>query len=83
MKNIRNGGLVGLLAGIAVNQTVNLLMSYMLSLGYYAPCFAALDERFGGELNAAAMQMLCAALLGMGIGAGIGWAGHKKKEHHT
>lgn len=83
MKIIRKGSLVGLLAGIAVNQMVNLLMSYVLELGYYAPCFAALDERFGGELNAAAMQMLCAALLGMGIGTGIGWVGHKKKEHHS
>lgn len=83
MKSILVSGIIGFLAGIAVNQTVNLLMSYVLGLGYYAPCFAALDERFGGELNAAAMQMLCAALLGMGIGAGIGWAGHKKKEHRS
>ncbi len=83
MKTILDGGAIGFLAGIAVNQLASLLMSYWLRLGYYVPCFAALDELFGGELNAAAVQMLCAALLGMTIGAGIGCAGHKKKANRV
>ncbi|MGN1368848.1 MAG: hypothetical protein ACI4WX_08275 [Aristaeellaceae bacterium] len=70
-------GVVGILAGIAVNQMLSLLLSYALNLGYYAPCIAWLGEHFGGELNAAAMQMLCAAVLGMVISIVIGQIAHR------
>lgn len=55
----------GLTAGLAINFLVCLVSSYALRLGYFAPCFTALAEPCGGELNAALVQ---AAAFG-GIGA--------------
>lgn len=63
--------MLGGLAGAGLNQVMNLLVSYLLHLGYYAPCLVALNEAFGGELNAALMQTLAAALLGAGAGLAL------------
>lgn len=69
----------GFLLGAALSQAGNLLLSYMLKLGYYAPCLAALNEVFGGELNAAAAQWLGAGLLGAGIGLAMSEIGKKSR----
>ncbi|MGN1021773.1 MAG: hypothetical protein ACI4O7_15530 [Aristaeellaceae bacterium] len=73
-------GAAGMLTGIAMHQLCSLLMSYALNLGYYAPCIAGLGERFGGELNAAAVQLLCAAMLGMAAGVAAGLIGRRRKK---
>ncbi|MGN0753666.1 MAG: hypothetical protein ACI4ME_04335 [Aristaeellaceae bacterium] len=83
MKHLLACGAIGMLSGIAMNQLLSLLMSYMLNLGYYAPCFTWLSEYFGGELNAATIQMLCAALLGMVVSIVIGLIGHGIKKTLT
>lgn len=53
MRRFWTGGCRGVILGMAVNQLVNLLASYCLRLGYYAPCLVSWPERLGGELNAA------------------------------
>lgn len=53
MRSVWTGGCRGVILGVAVNQLLNLLASYCLRLGYYAPCLVSWPERFGGELNAA------------------------------
>ena len=79
MRTVFRYGCLGFLLGAALNQTVNFLMSYVLRLGYYAPCLTMLDEIFGGELNAAAAQALGIALLFAGIGMGIGMLHRRPK----
>ena len=56
MRSVWTGGCRGVILGVAVNQLLNLLASYCLRLGYYAPCLVSWPERFGGELNAALAQ---------------------------
>ncbi len=53
------------LTGMGVDALVCLISSYVLRLGYYAPCFTALTEPCGGELNAAAVQALFFGAVGV------------------
>ncbi|MGN0762594.1 MAG: hypothetical protein ACI4MK_04360, partial [Aristaeellaceae bacterium] len=53
----------GAVLGMAMNQIISLVMSYILGLGYYAPCLAGLGEVFGGELNAALAQAMAFAFV--------------------
>lgn len=71
MRKILRGVWKGAILGLALNQIVNLLASYWLRLGYYAPCLAPCLEMFGGELNAALAQMLAFAVVFGGAGAFI------------
>ncbi len=59
--------LLGVLAGLGLNAAVCLISSYWLHLGYYAPCFVALTEPCGGELNAALVQAAAFGALGGAI----------------
>lgn len=54
MRSVWTGGCRGVILGVAVNQLLNLLASYCLRLGYYAPCLVSWPERSGGELNGGA-----------------------------
>lgn len=58
----------GAAAGMALNSAICLISSYWLRLGYYAPCFVALTEPCGGELNAALVQTCAFALAGAVLG---------------
>ena len=58
----------GIAAGMALNSAICLASSYWLRLGYYAPCFVALTEPCGGELNAALVQNCAFAIAGAAIG---------------
>ena len=83
----------GILAGIALNQLLNLLFSYGLHLGYYAPCLVSLPEMLGGELNAALFQTMLAGIIGGAAGtltsirvsANIKykWKGSRHHEHRS
>lgn len=68
MKAVLFSALRGLLAGMALNSAICLVSSYALHLGYYAPCFVALTEPCGGELNAALVQTCAFALVGALLG---------------
>ena len=57
----------GAMHGMALNQMISMGMSYLLRLGYYAPCLAGLGEVFGGELHAALAQTMAFALV-FGVG---------------
>lgn len=88
MRKIVFYGFAGIIIGISANQAFNLVLSYALHLGYYAPCLVALPEIAGGELNAAFLQTAVMAAAG-GI-AGLltwGWKKHKPtfggKGKHT
>ena len=59
----------GFLAGVAFNCALCLASSFWLRLGYYAPCFVALTEPCGGELNAALAQALAFGLSGTLVSA--------------
>ena len=59
--------LLGVLAGLGLNAAICLISSYWLRLGYYAPCFVALTEPCGGELNAALVQATAFGALGGAI----------------
>ena len=69
MKRILTLILRGAAAGAALNSAICMLSSYWLKLGYYAPCFAGLEEMCGGELNAALAQACAFALAGAIIDA--------------
>ena len=60
--------LLGCTVGMTVNSLICLISSYALHLGYYAPCFVALTEPCGGELNAALAQNAAFACLGGLVG---------------
>ena len=64
MKRILTSILCGAAAGIALNCAICMISSYWLKLGYYAPCFAGLEEMCGGELNAALAQACAFSLAG-------------------
>lgn len=72
MRALLRYGWMGFLLGLAFNQAANLLASYALNLGYYAPCLTMLGEMFGGELHAATVQALGIALLFTGISLIVG-----------
>ena len=59
--------LLGATAGMGLNAGICLISSYWLHLGYYAPCFVALTEPCGGELNAALVQAGAFGLLGAAV----------------
>lgn len=75
----------GAAAGIALNSLLCLGASYGLHLGYYAPCFTWFTEQFGGELNAALVQMGVFALLGAALALTYGGLrhlhGHRREVH--
>ena len=56
MKGFLHALIRGAAAGMALNSAICLISSYWLRLGYYAPCFVALTEPCGGELNGALVQ---------------------------
>ena len=56
MKHALFAALRGAGMGMALNSVICLASSYWLKLGYYAPCFVALMEPCGGELNGALVQ---------------------------
>ena len=63
--------LIGAISGVATNYLAAITLSYVLRLGYFAPCLASLPEQVGGEMNAVVLQLALCALLGAGIGAGV------------
>ena len=67
MNHVLFAALRGAGMGMALNSMICLAPSYWLKLGYYAPCFVALIEPCGGELNGALIECLCAAILGAGL----------------
>ena len=73
----------GAVFGLALNSLVCLGASYGLHLGYYAPCFTWLTERFGGELNAALAQMAAFALLSAAAALGCAGIRHLHNHHHS
>lgn len=81
MRKVLFYGLAGAAVGLSANQALNLLLSYALHLGYYAPCWVALPEIAGGELNAVFLQMAVTAGAGgiAGVCAGVG----KKRKMHS
>ena len=91
MRKVCFYGFVGITMGISINQILNLALSYALHLGYYAPCFVALPEIAGGELQAALLQTAVMAGMGgvIGLLAGVGkklkmhlaWKGNVQHEH--
>ena len=72
----------GAAAGMALNSAICLISSYWLRLGYYAPCFVALTEPCGGELNAALVQTGAFALAGAVLG-GTGRLILRRKKHES
>ena len=64
MKSMVTTALRGIAAGMALNSLICLISSYVLRLGYYAPCFVSLAEICGGELNAALVQTCAFGLAG-------------------
>lgn len=68
MKGFLHALVRGAAAGMALNSAICLISSYWLRLGYYAPCFVALTEPCGGELNAALVQTCAFALAGAVLG---------------
>ncbi len=68
MKKSITRALTGFAAGIALNSVLCIICSYVLRLGYYAPCFAGLTEACGGELNGALMQTCVFGLIGSAVG---------------
>ena len=57
----------GFAAGVTLNSIICFASSYLLRLGYYAPCFVGLTEPLGGELNAALVQACAFGLAGIVI----------------
>ncbi len=68
MKKSITRALTGFVAGVALNSVLCIICSYVLRLGYYAPCFAGLTESCGGELNGALMQTCAFGLIGSTVG---------------
>ncbi len=68
MKKSITRALTGFAAGVALNSILCITCSYVLRLGYYAPCFAGLTETCGGELNGALMQTCVFGLIGSAVG---------------
>ena len=60
---------IGLVAGVALEHVLALIISVALNLGYYAPCVVTLPERVGGEINAVLWQMGASAALCCAVGA--------------
>lgn len=67
MKTLLRSAARGFLWGILAHYLFTLGISLILRLGYYAPCLVSMGERFGGELNGALVECLCAAILGAGL----------------
>ena len=67
MKTLFRSAVRGFLGGVLAHYLFTLGMSIVLQLGYYAPCLASMGEHFGGELNGALIECLCAAILGAGL----------------
>ena len=82
MKGFLHALVRGAAAGMALNSAICLISSYWLRLGYYAPCFVALTEPCGGELNAALMQTCAFALAGAVLG-GTGRLILRRKKHES
>lgn len=78
---VRGG--IGLIAGVALEHVIALIISLALNLGYYSPCLVSLPERVGGEINAVLLQTgLCALLCGV-IGACSVFLGLKRTPKRT
>ena len=56
-------GLIGLIAGVALEHIIAIVTSIILNMGYYSPCLVSLPERVGGEINAVLWQTGLSALL--------------------
>ena len=69
MKTLLRSAARGFLWGILAHYLFTLGISLILRLGYYAPCLVSMGERFGGKLNGALVECLCAAILGAGLAA--------------
>ena len=67
MKTLLRSAARGFLWGILAHYLFTLGISLILRLGYYAPCLVSMGERFGGKLNGALVECLCAAILGAGL----------------
>ena len=52
LKKMARRGLIGLVAGVALEHVIALVTSIILNMGYYSPCLVSLPERVGGEINA-------------------------------
>ena len=49
LKKMARRGLIGLVAGVALEHVIALVTSIILNMGYYSPCLVSLPERVGGE----------------------------------
>lgn len=72
-KRLLRYGIVGFLAGVALNNILAIILSYALHLGYLMPYPAMLPENVGGEMNAGLIVMLVCGWLGGGIGLAFGF----------
>ena len=76
-------GLIGLIAGVALEHIIAIVTSIALNFGYYSPCLVSLPERVGGEVNAVILQtVLCALLCGV-IGSCSVFLGLRRTPRRT
>ena len=63
LRKMARRGLIGLVAGVALEHVIALMTSIILNMGYYSPCLVSLPERVGGEINAVLWKTGLSALL--------------------
>ena len=71
-------GLIGLVAGVALEHVIALMTSIILNMGYYSPGLVSLPERVGGEINAVLWQTGLSALLCGAIGVCSVFLGNRR-----
>ena len=83
LRKMARRGLIGLVAGVALEHVIALMTSIILNMGYYSPCLVSLPERVGGEINAVLWQMGASALLCAVIGAASVFLGMRNWRART
>ena len=78
LRKMARRGLIGLVAGVALEHVIALMTSIILNMGYYSPCLVSLPERVGGEINAVLWQTGLSALLCGVIGVWSVFLGNRR-----
>lgn len=73
-KNFIKRALVGFPIGMAIGQTIAIIISLIFANGYYSPCPPALVENLGSEIGAVVVQTLLSGLIGaIYCGSSVVW----------